>query len=221
MAFCGTAVTFPPMRQPFAHHVPGALMAGLFVTLLLLHGCSPPEACAAEPAYGGLGNDEVWVTLADARDRATSSGEAAVPLAPARDEVLAAQAGPPTFSWSSTLKISSVARAPTSLHRRGHGGSVLSSWMASASSLLVPAARAHLPPVSSDVYLVDIAVPGAACPLSIVTSELSHTLDDATWDALKEASGADLTLVITSAYLASGRISEGPFRSQVIPFRVE
>ena len=54
-----------------------------------------------------------------------------------------------------------------------------------------------------------------------MTSELSHTLDSETWSLIKESAAAELRLDVTSAYLSSGRIQEGPFAAAPVTFRVE
>jgi hypothetical protein len=188
---------------------------------LLVGGCpGPADECTEEPAYGGLGNDEVWLTLRDAKDSAQSADDSPTVTSPENGAAFSAAGEAPTISWESPLKLA-LAPSPGSsgarrLHRRR-----APSLRDALSATLIPAARAHLPPVSSDAYLVDIVIPGVTCPVSIVTTELSHPLDEGTWKALKDAKGEDLTLGITSAYLAEGRISEGPFKSKSVSFRVE
>ena len=88
-------------------------------------------------------------------------------------------------------------------------------------AFVIPSARAHLLPVSSDAYLLDVVVPGRQCPVSIVSTELSHALDADAWSILKEAAGQTLTIQLTSAYLANGRITEGPFKADDVTFTLE
>lgn len=183
--------------------------------------CTPGESCADEPAYGGLGNDEVWLTLSDARARAEQGEDAATVVAPAANDVFLADDGAPTFQWTSPLKLAAAAGGPMPLLRRPQPRGALAAILDAAARVVVPEANAHLPPVSSDAYLVDIGVPGRACPVSIVTTELRHTLDDTTWGALQEAKGQDLSITITSGYLDTGRLTEGPYRSAAVTFRVE
>lgn len=199
-----------------------AFVAAVVVTVGFAAACPPDDPCAAdEPAYGGLGNDEVWLTLRDAKDQATTGGDAATITRPADAAVLPA-ADAPTFEWESPLKIalglpSPSPPSPSPLFRR-----TPPTLFDTVGRALIPAARAHLAPVSSDVYLVDILVPGRDCPVSIVTSELSHTLDDVTWARINEgAAGEARTMQITSAYLANGRIDEGPFRAADVTFTIE
>lgn len=178
--------------------------------------CVDGDPClenANEPAYGGSGNDEVWLTMVDARDRATAGGDAPTITAPTDGQALPASE-PPTISWDSPLKLALGPSAPLPLVRRQPG-----SLFDELSQVLIPSAHAHLPPVSSDAYLIDFLVPGRECAVSIVTTELSHTLDDDTWAKVTAAAG-EIEMRLTSAYLQSGRITEGPFKASPISFTV-
>ncbi|OGQ19152.1 MAG: hypothetical protein A2138_26830 [Deltaproteobacteria bacterium RBG_16_71_12] len=165
--------------------------------------------------YGGLGNDEVWLTLYDAKGRAEAGGKAARVLVPAQDQALP-QDALPTFEWESDLKLALGPERPAPLSPPR-----ARSPLEPLSRLLIPNAYAPLPPVTSDAYLLEIAVPGLPCPRSIVTTGLLHTLDEATWAALKTAIGQELTLTVWSAYLSTGVPTEGPFVSDPVTFRVE
>lgn len=198
-------------------------------SLAIASACPPSaEDCAPVPAastdeevqdedvvYGGLGNDEVWLTLYDAKGRAETGDKAARVIVPAADQVLPSDT-PPTFEWESDLSLALGPQLPTPLSP-GRERSPLDVL----SHLLIPNAYAHLPPVTSDAYLLEIAIPGRTCPRSIVTTGLLHTLDDETWAALTTALGQDLTLTIWSAYLSTGVPTEGPYVSEPVTFRVE
>lgn len=183
---------------------------------LVLSGCPAEDPCAAEePSYGGLGNDEVWLTLKDAKTRAAHDGDFPTVTSPAADATVPS-ANAPTFTWESPLKIAvGLERGAQPLYRARR------SLFDDVRELVIPSAHAHLPPVSSDVYLVDVLVPGRECPVSIVTTELSHVLDAESWDVLKNAAGEPLTLQLTSAYLSSGRVTEGPFKADDVTFTVD
>lgn len=79
-----------------------------------------------------------------------------------------------------------------------------------------PLAKPHLPPVTGDVYLVEIAVPGRDCPVNLLTTDLSWQLDAASWAAITSGGAKTVAVQITSAYLTNGRImeGEGPFQPQ-------
>lgn len=75
-----------------------------------------------------------------------------------------------------------------------------------------PLAKPHLPPVTGDVYLVEIAVPGRSCPVNLLTTDESWQLDAASWAAVTAGGAHDVAVTITAAYLVEGRITEGPFQ---------
>jgi hypothetical protein len=183
-------------------------------------GCPAEDPCAAEePSYGGDGNDEVWLTLKERKADATIEGDAPTIIKPA-DAAVLPKATVPTFEWESPLKIALGPHAPSPLYK-ARAPSSLQRAFASLGDVVLPKAHAHQPPVSSDVYLADILVPGRECPVSIVTTELSHPLDADSWAILQESAGEELTLQLTSAYLSSGNISEGPFKAADVTFKVE
>ncbi len=103
------------------------------------------------------------------------------------------------------------AEAPTIVEPTGGqtisagAGPMLISWTSPIAK--VP----HLPPVTSDVYLVHITVPGRECPIALLTTEEEWRLDASSWDLMRSA-GGNLSIEITAAYLAENRITEGPYR---------
>lgn len=197
-----------------------AALTALIALIATLAGGCPSEPCASEePAYGGLGNDEVWLTLRERKAQAAAGDDAPTIIAPTASAVLPA-ADVPTFAWESPLKIALAPHVPAPLFRHD-APSLLQRAIAGASHALIPVAHAHLAPVSSDVYLVDLLLPGRECPVSIVTSELSHELDTETWSLLRESGGAEITMQLTSAYLSSGNITEGPYQAADVAFTIE
>lgn len=195
-------------------------LAVLAAIALSATGCPPADPCAAdEPSYGGEGNDEVWLTLKDRKGDATTDGDAPTITAPVAAATLP-KANAPTLEWESPLKIALGPHMPQPLFKP-HAPALLERAFTSLADIAVPKAHAHEAPVSSDVYLVDILVPGRECPVSIVTTELSHAVDADSWAILQESAGAELTMQLTGAYLASGNITEGPFRAADVTFTVE
>ncbi len=187
------------------------------IATMFLASCGD-DPCALTPAYGGAATDEVETTLKDARKNATTSGDAAQIQQPAQNAVYAAADGAPTFAWNSALKIALFTRpdpAAQGVVRRRE-----TSWVDALTSVVIPSARAHEPPVTSDAYLVDIALPGESCPVSVVTTELSAQLDEKAWAMLTKQTASALTMTITSAYLEDGRITEGPYQSAAVKFSV-
>lgn len=211
--------------RPF--HLSSPVLIVVPTVLALSAGCPAEVDCAPAPSegdeevqrddvvYGGDGNDEVWLTLYDAKGRAQAGDNAAHVLAPTQDQVLPPNVAP-TFEWESVLHLAFGPELLTPLRPPAPA-----SPLEPLTRLLLPSAYAHLPPVTSDAYLLEVAVPGLTCPRSIVTTSLRHTLDDGTWAALKTALGQDLTLTIWSAYLSTGVPTEGPYVSDPVTFRVE
>ncbi|MCC6620226.1 MAG: hypothetical protein IT385_03175 [Deltaproteobacteria bacterium] len=188
---------------------------GLLVSVIALAACGDDasDPCG-EPLYGGNATDEAWRVMLDAEDEVqVGAAEAVTITSPAAAAILAAEGPAPTLSWTSP-----IARADG---RRGVGATAAarfearrpperSFWDALA-GLFVGSARAHLPPITSDVYLLELATPGRECPWRVLTTNEAWVPDAATWAELGDHPGA-YTLAITSAYLIENRISEGPFR---------
>lgn len=201
------------MRSRVSVVVPLAVVA-------LCAACPPEDPCAAdEPSYGGDGNDEVWLTLKERKADATTGADAPTITKPA-DAAALPKVAVPTFEWESPLKIALGPHAPSPLFKP-RAPSLLQRAFTALGEVAVPKAHAHLAPVSSDVYLVDILVPGRACPVSIVTTELAHPLDADSWAILQESAGAELTMQLTSAYLSTGNVTEGPFKAADVTFTIE
>jgi hypothetical protein len=175
--------------------------------------CPAADPCAADVAYAGGGTDEVYATMTDAKTRAKQDPQGATITSPTANEKLP-KADLPTFTWTSPIHVASL--FPTEVARPRHAPSLLDF----ASSVIIPSARAHEPPVSSDVYLVEAAIPGAQCPVTVVTTDLSAKLDAAHWAEITAATGKTITLSITSAYLQVGRIQEGPYEASPVTFEV-
>ena len=188
-------------------------------------GCAASVDCLdTEPEYGGDGTDEAWRAMVDAKARAEVGGDAATVVVPAADSAVAP--GTP-FEWQSPLKLSSSlpltvpTPGPGQARRRSPGfQQTLRDAVNAAFAVVVPVAHAHLPPVTSDVQLIDLLVPGRTCSLQVLTTELTHTLSADGWEALVEADG-DITLELTSAFLTEGRVTEGPFAAAPVTFRVK
>ncbi|MBM4279783.1 MAG: hypothetical protein FJ137_03215, partial [Deltaproteobacteria bacterium] len=147
-------------------------------------GCAP-QCTTEEPAYGGVATDEVWAVLYSARADATEGADAPTFTTPgdgARVSVSSLQ-----FAWDSPLK---VASAPLPLPRfAGPRSRRAPSLVDKLFASVVPSAHAHLPPITSDVYLLEVEVPGRACPVAALTSELSFTFEGPAWDEIEAGGG--------------------------------
>ena len=184
-------------------------------------GCA--EDCdAIEPAYAGEASDEVWRVLVGARADAASGGDEATITAPVDEAVLARDENL-TVTWESPLKVGALApieqrllkarrRAPKALFER-------------VSEFFIPVAHAHLAPITSDVYFVEVDVPGRTCPVAVLTTELSATFSDADQALIAEGSDAEgsgqRTVRVMSAFVTQNRITEGPFLAAPVSFRLE
>ena len=195
---------------------PAVVVVVLAVVAGAVGGCPAADPCADKVVYESGGSDEVLLTMNDAKARATADANSPVITSPAQGQKLPASGPALQITWTSPIKIASSLRAPLPAHH-GHAPGLFDL----VASAVIPSARAHEPPVSSDVYVVELAVPEQQCPVTIVTTELSHTLDAATWGELAAAAGKPLTLSITSAYLEAGRINEGPFKAAPVTFEVQ
>jgi hypothetical protein len=183
--------------------------------LALAPGCDndDPKSACGEPLYGGDATDEAWRSLVDAKERPVDSSQAVTLEAPAQGQTYSSTDAPPTWRWTSPLASRLPGLEPTGApstpsRPRDENRSLL----ARLGHLLLPSAEAHLPPFTGDIYWVQVTVPGRACPVELLTSRLEWPLDAATWDTLRGAVDQDLSVQVTSAYLAQNRLREGPYR---------
>lgn len=181
-------------------------------------GCEQ-DCNTVQPAYTGIATDEAWIAMLDRRDAAASAGDVPIFSAPAVDAALT-KAISPTFTWTSPLKIAGARTAPSSTRTavappRRQGPGLIDGLF----ELVVPKAWAHLEPITSDMYLLEIDVPGRACPVAGATTELSFTFASSDWEAIVEGGGAR-TARLMSAYLASNIVTEGPFLAAPLTFTV-
>lgn len=182
----------------------------LTTLLLVAAGCDSATECG-EPLYAGQATDEVWRALVDARKRPPNASQAATLLSPTQGHVYAANAPPPRWEWTSPLQSTLAPRSPgtlasTATPRRER------SWSARLGELLLPTAHAHLPPVTGDMYWLEVSAAGRTCPVvQVLTSELAWQVDAASWEALGQVAGQELKLQVTSAYLLQNQVTEGPY----------
>ena len=170
------------------------------------------EAERGEPRYGGTATDEAWMTMVDARKKAVSAERAVDLASPAPGETYAADAPPPRWTWTSPL--ASLERPASDSRLALAAPRAKRSPLAWLGELLLPTAEAHLPPYTGDIYWVRVTVPGRACPVDVLTSELEWQLDAATWSAIGEARNQDISIEVTSAYLELNVLREGPYRPE-------
>ena len=179
-------------------------------------GCA--EDCdTVEPAYAGEASDEVWRVFVGARDDARTGDDAATITTPADDAVLG-KADTLTVNWDSPLKVGAFSPIKQRiLKAKRHAPKAL---FERVSEFFIPVAHAHLAPITSDVYFVEVDVPGRTCPVSVLTTELSATFSDDDQALITDADGTR-TIRVMSAFVTQNRITEGPFRAAPVRFTVQ
>ena len=195
-----------------------SVLAASFAAVVVVSASGCAEDCdTIEPAYAGDANDEVWRVFVGARADAASGNDAATITSPADDAVIATDDNL-VVRWDSPLKVGALTpieqsmskarrRAPKALFER-------------VSELFIPVAHAHLAPITSDVYFVEVDVPGRTCPVSVLTTELTTTFGDEDQALIAEGTG-QRTIRLMSAFVTQNRITEGPYLAAPVGFTVE
>jgi len=178
-------------------------------------GCEQ-DCTTLEPAYAGAASDEAWRVMLDARADATSGDDAATFAVPTADAPLPANTEA-TFSWTSPLKVADARPIDPRLlqPRRRHP-----SFFEGVAAMAIPSAHAHLPPITSDIYLLEVDVPGRTCPVSALTTELAFTFPSSDWEIIVAAASPP-TARLMSAFLTENRVTEGAFLTAPVTFTVE
>lgn len=186
-----------------------------FVAVFAFAGCPAEDDCnAIEPEYAGAATDETWRVMLDARSTAEETTDVEV-VVPTDGEEIPQGNDPPSFAWESTLQVSMLElphfSSPRARPKRGLFDDV--------AQLVFPVAHAHQPPITSDLYFLEIDVEGRACPVSALTTLESMIFSDTDWDEVTAAPG-EKTLNILSAFVTENRITEGPFKAKPVTFSV-
>jgi hypothetical protein len=194
----------------------------LFAVVIASFGAGCAEDCTTvEPEYAGETTDEVWSVLVGARAEATKAADSATITAPAANAVVDA-ATPLTVTWDSPLRVAAnTPRLPRLPRFPGAHTPRSSTWMQTLTNLVLPTAHAHLAPITSDVYLVEVDVPGRTCPFSVLTTELSATFSDEAWASIVDGDSGARTVRLMSAFVTENRITEGPFTASSVAFTAQ
>lgn len=161
--------------------------------------------------FEGAASDEAWVAIDEATPTDDTSGWLFAPRSFAR------AATPPSFTWSRpaaarrqrrTLPVEPQEEGPIEHFARG------------LAELLHPVARAHLPPVSGDVYRLVFTIQGDAAPLRILTTDPNYTPAGSAFTKLAATTGP-ISLELVRTYLMDNRVMEGPFRLPTISITAE
>ncbi|MDP2345900.1 MAG: hypothetical protein Q8O67_33480 [Deltaproteobacteria bacterium] len=184
------------------------------VVVAATSGCE--EDCnTVEPGYAGDASDEVWRVMIEARSLATEGDDAASVTDPTEGAELS-QGDNAAFTWDSPLQTALVTPSSSSKTRRALAPGLLDLL----SQAVFPRAHAHLPPVTSDVHLLEIDVPGRTCPVAGLTTNQTFVFDEASWEKITSDPG-ERTLRIMSAFLTENRVTEGPFLAAPVTFTVK
>ena len=159
--------------------------------------------------YDGVASDEAIERVWDKRCLAKEHAGAAALASP--EEGSAVPAGKaPMMRWAQEI---AAAPQPARPGERRDGGFVLPSL-----SFGIEEARAHLPPVTGWVYLIEM-IPSSGETVWLFTSLESWRPDPVSWRRL---SGAEtITVRITSAYLNQNVVEDGPWLGPERSFRLE
>jgi hypothetical protein len=202
-----SAATLEAMKRASTVVVVAALAAAFAA------GCDGAGDCdTVEPVYAGAGTDETWRVMVEARASAKESDEVVVTV-PAAGAVVQQGDDPPALAWDSDLEISLNEPASSTTTRPKPG------FFDRLSATVFPVAHAHLPPITSDVYFLEIDVPGRTCPVSALTTLESMIFSDGDWEEVTKEPG-ERTLRLLSAFVTENRITEGPFQAAPVTFTV-
>lgn len=178
--------------------------------------CAPGDCNSTEPTYAGDANDETWRVMLDARGSADESDDVNITSPAEGDTVPAGE--PATLTWTSELEVAALhgrGMTPLPSFRRPRPG-----LFERLGATLLPVAHAHLPPITSDLYFVEVDVPDRACPVAGLTTDESFVFADGDWEAIATG-GGERTLRILSAFVTENRVTEGPFLASPVTFTVE
>lgn len=183
-----------------------SIIACSVAAVILSAGCSEDDGIErndspANVVYENGGTDEAWVTLAEAGwDPVTANA-----LTLTAPSAIRREGAAPTFTWSQAL----AARG------RAHTPETSFAWR--FEDLFISRAKAHLPPVTGDIYRVDIEAGDEV--IRVLTGATSYTPDEEAWATIKQASRVRVSL--TYAYFINGRITTGPFVAPIYSISIE
>lgn len=179
----------------------------LFLLAALAAGCqaTPPQRTPDE--YGGCGTDENWRTFDDRETThqvTTDDSQAPQYTLPAANGMSFPSAAPPTFTWSLT---------PTLPGKPPNGDAACT-----ACPTCGPLLPAHLPPVSGDVYDLQLSS-GGQVVYRVITTLQVWTAPAAVWSGW---AGKSISLATIRVTLSVNDVTEGPFQgSSALGFSVQ
>lgn len=191
-------------------------LASFALTSLIAAGCTPDDCNSIEPAYAGEATDETWRVMLDARADAEETSDVEV-TEPEDGAEFNVGGDVPVIAWDSSLEVAMLPTSPSlpsfPAHRRRHD------LFDRVSEAVFPVAHAHQPPITSDLYFVEIDVPDRKCAVAALTTLQSLILADGDWEEVTKGTG-EHTLRILSAFVTENRITEGPYAAKPLTFSV-
>jgi hypothetical protein len=147
-----------------------------------------------------------WLTIDDASPMVSDS---LAPQLTAPTGVIARTGAPPTFTWTPGV-VGSSTPIPDAGATIGAREITTRAAFAVVMRELFPVAHAHDPPVTGSMFRLVFDLGASATPLRVLTGATTYTPDAAAWARVLAAT-APVPLTITSAYLNTGRIEQGPY----------
>lgn len=206
-------------RIPFR----GAAILGACLAANLVHcdNVEKRDSSLPEVVYGGIASDEaferLWPKIPTAE---VSASKGAMIIAPAAGATLSG-ALPSSFTWAAHASARPAARPQLAEMKVRDPRQTLSFSLDGASiDFGLGAAEAHLPPVSGNIFLLELSLPGSDAPIRILTTELSWTPDPTSWSRMRSA-GGPISARLYNAYLRDNILEEGPYtRGDTVSFSV-
>jgi hypothetical protein len=174
-------------------------------TLVFVACATPAEPAApADVIYEAGATDEAWLTIGDATPMMNDSP---APQLTAPTGAISRTAPAPTFTWTPGIVGSSMSTdAGVTIGALEPRATPFARVMRE----LFPVAHAHDPPVTGSMFRLVFDLGAGVTPLRVLTGATSYSPDVAAW-ARVLAGPSTVPLTITSAYLNTGRIEQGPY----------
>lgn len=182
--------------------------ARALVLAIVFIACSTPpvRTAPADVIYENGASDEAWLTIGDATPMVSDS---LAPRLTAPTGTLSRTGPPPTFVWTPGVVGSSmmIPDAGATLGARRVRSTTL---FARVMCELFPVAHAHDPPVTGSMFRLVLDLGAMVTPLEVLTGATTYTPDATAWARVLAAT-TPVTATLTSAYLNTGRLEQGPY----------
>lgn len=177
----------------------GAIVASAVLLTQAIQCSSGDESDLPDAIYEGRASDEAYERLLDKLPAAQVSAMSAIVITSPANGSQLPSAPPPTLAWN--LPTATLDEPRTGPRRFRD----TPSWLAFRS------AEAHLPPLTGNVFYLEIRSSSREeDTIRVLTTETSWAIDDASWRKLRERK-APVTIKAYNAYLNRNIVEEGPF----------